>query len=512
MHLPPVWNRVHGKLAIVLLATFILRLPNLFEPPWYDDEGIYAAIGHALLEGESLYRDVLDNRPPGMYWLYAGMLAVSDYSVAFVKLTATAFLLGTQTVLYGIARRLWNADAGLLAAGLLGLLASLFILEGNTANSEIFMMLPTAVGMLLVLRGRAFGAGVAFGLAFLIKQIAVVELAAALLVLLRINPRPRRAAGLIALGVTAPLVASLLYLAAAGTISEFLFAGLGYYAGYVARDARLPIQWLAIRTVLVAAIAGWVLYRSSRASAGSRDVPANAAFPLAALWTAFALYGALFTARAYPHYFLQAAPALSLLIGGLVYGRRGDWLPRLSLLRWAPAFGAAGAAVVLAGAVYLPWPQRLMPWRITGYYENFVAYATGLRSDAAYNDFFDRRVNRNLAVAEFLETHASPDDYLIVWGEEPWLYPLSGLRLGMPYSISYYAYEMPGGLRRVVESLKTNRPTYVVWTINKPLYPELKAELENSYTRLLRLENAEIYVNSRTLVQRRGQPPRALEQ
>ncbi len=194
-----------------------------------------------------------------------------------------------------------------------------------------------------------------------------------------------------------------------------------------------------------------------------------------------------------------------------MYGCRAEWLPPLSRLQWAPVYGAAGAAAVLLVAIYNPWPPRLNPWRITGYYENFVAHSLGLRNEAAYNDFFDRRVNRNLAVAEFLETHAKPDDYLVVWGEEPWIYPLSGLRLGSPYSISYYAYEMPGGLRRVVESLRTNRPTYVVWTVNKPLFPDLKAELENNYTRLLRLDNAEIYVNSRTLVQRRTQAPAASE-
>lgn len=503
MKLARVWHSDVGKLAILLAVTFVLRVPNLFEPPWYDDEGIYAAIGHALLEGGTLYRDVLDNRPPGLYWLYAGMLAVSDYSIPFVKLTATAFLLGTQTILYVIARQFWTPKAGLFAAGLLGLLASLFILEGNTANSEIFMMLPTAVGMLLILKGRSFPAGVAFGLAFLIKQIAVVELAVALLVVLRVNPRPWRSAGLILFGAAAPALVTLVYLMAVGTLSEFLFAGLGYYAGYVGRDARMPIEWFAVRTVLVGAVTAWVLYRSRRG---------DAAFPLVALWTAFSFYGALFTARPYPHYLLQAAPAFSLLIAGLVHGRRIEWLPSLSRVRWAPVLAAAGAAALLIGTIYWPWPARLNPWRITGYYENFVAYSLGLRGEPAYNDFFDRRVNRNLAVAEFLETHAKPDDYLIVWGEEPWLYPLSGLRLGMPYSISYYAYEMPGGLRKVVESLRTNRPTYVVWTVNKPLFPDLKAELENSYTKLIRLENAEIYVNSRTLVQRRGpQQSRALE-
>ena len=40
------------------------------------------------------------------------------------------------------------------------------------------------------------------------------------------------------------------------------------------------------------------------------------------------------------------------------------------------------------------------------------------------------------------------------------------------------------------DSLRENRPIYLVWTQNKPLYPELKAELDADYTPVLQVDNA----------------------
>jgi hypothetical protein len=257
-----------------------------------------------------------------------------------------------------------------------------------------------------------------------------------------------------------------------------------------------------VRTVLLVAVVAWIVHRSR---------PGQRAFPLVALWTAFALYGALFTARPYPHYLLQAAPPLALLAAGLAKGRDMQWLPNLSRTRWVPLFGGAGAALLVLLAIYLPWPSRLSPTRSTEYYWNFLTYAAGFRTQADYHDFFDRRVNRNQALAAFLREHASPNDYLFVWGEEPWLYPLSGLRLGTPYSVAYFAYELPGGLGRIVDALRSNRPTYVVWTLNRAMSPLVKAELERGYTSLGKIENAEVFVNSRTLVQRGGRRPQSLD-
>src|SRR3989344_9540207 len=50
---------------------FLLRFPSLFEPLWYGDEGIYQVIGSSLNNDTLLYKEIFDNKPPFLYWLYS---------------------------------------------------------------------------------------------------------------------------------------------------------------------------------------------------------------------------------------------------------------------------------------------------------------------------------------------------------------------------------------------------------------------------------------------------------
>ena len=55
----------------ISVVFFILRLPSLFEPDWYGDEGVYQVLGMGIKAGRLLYRDIFDNKPPFLYLLYS---------------------------------------------------------------------------------------------------------------------------------------------------------------------------------------------------------------------------------------------------------------------------------------------------------------------------------------------------------------------------------------------------------------------------------------------------------
>ena len=56
---------VKYKYWIILFLMFlILRIPSLFEPYWYGDEGIYLVLGQAIRKGVTLYSHIHDNKPP----------------------------------------------------------------------------------------------------------------------------------------------------------------------------------------------------------------------------------------------------------------------------------------------------------------------------------------------------------------------------------------------------------------------------------------------------------------
>lgn len=472
----------------VLLATLLLRLPSLFEPPWYDDEGIYAAVAQSMLAGSRLYTDVADSRPPGMYLIYALLLAVNSFDVFAVKLGATAAVLMTQVTVFYLAWKGWGLKTAGTAIAILGLVMSLPVVEGNLANAEVFMELPVALGMLLAVHRRYLWAGVAFGAAFLIKQITGVEFAACLVGLLLFAPDARRGIALAIAGFVAPVLAATVVLAAVGVLNDFLFVGFGYYFGYVQREARIPASTIVIKAALVAATVAltWWLSRGERSQQRfMRTLPA--------LWTAFAIFGALFTSRPYPHYLLEAVPALALLAATVFVAGWNTPLPQFTTGRAAAIAGVSVVTCALFLSIYVPWVRWAAPDKMPGYYENFYLMMSGQRSIMAYNDAFDLRVNRNFVVLNLLRTLAKPGEKVLIWGEEPWLYALADLRAAVPYVVSYYAYEMPSGLQRVVSDIQTEKTGLVLWTKNKPLFPELKAELDKDYTVVSDIGNATLY-------------------
>ena len=484
----PQFGRPHVLLGVTLVLTLLLRVPSLVEPPWYDDEGIYAAVAHALSQGAALYRDVADNRPPGMYLIYALLLGSSDASVFAVKLGATAAVLGTQVTLFFIAWRLWNVRTALVTALLFGLLSSLPVLEGNLANAEVFMALPIAIAMLLALHGRFFGAGVAMGAAFLIKQIAGVELAALLLAILLFAPEVRRSVLLVLAGFLVPTLLTAVGLVLAGVLGDFLYAGFGYYFGYVQRETRIPATVIVMKVALLMATVA-MIWRF----AGAQRSTAQFSRTLMPVWLAFGVFGALFTSRPYPHYLLQALPPFLMVVVPAFVAQWHAPLPHLTVGRMATVSAIAVTTCTLALSIYVPWVRWAAPDRMAVYYENFLKFASGERSLQAYNDTFDLRVNRNVVLQRQIEAITEPGDAVLIWGEEPWLYELADLMPATPFVVSYYAYEVPSGLQHVVARVRQERPRVVLWTQNKAMFPELRAELDRDYTVVSTVGNALLY-------------------
>jgi hypothetical protein len=65
-------TRWPGALALLIL-TALLRAPSFARVYLSDDEAIYAVIGRALASSARLYVDVVDHKPPAIYWLYGAV-------------------------------------------------------------------------------------------------------------------------------------------------------------------------------------------------------------------------------------------------------------------------------------------------------------------------------------------------------------------------------------------------------------------------------------------------------
>src|ERR1035437_10505514 len=128
---------------------FLLRLPSLFEPDWYGDEGVYQVLGISIKAGKLLYRDIFDNKPPFLYLLYS--LVSSDQFM--IRLISLIFGLLSIFVFFYLAKKLFeNAKASYIATTLFAVLFGLPLIEGNIANAENFMLLLNILAGFLVFK------------------------------------------------------------------------------------------------------------------------------------------------------------------------------------------------------------------------------------------------------------------------------------------------------------------------------------------------------------------------
>lgn len=146
------------------------------------DEAAYAYIGHRILKGDVLYRDLTENKPPLGYWLYAVAIAVGGYNELTIRIMPIPFVLATMAIVWWIGLRLGGPGSGSLAAALFLILSTDPYLFGNGANLEHFINFFAIASLALLVigcdrsnRGWLLASGACLGATVLVKQIAVVH-------------------------------------------------------------------------------------------------------------------------------------------------------------------------------------------------------------------------------------------------------------------------------------------------------------------------------------------------
>ncbi len=248
----PAKIRAWVVLALVILATAAVRL-RLLRLPLERDEGEYAFGGQLLLDGVPPYVLLYNMKFPGIYAAYAAIMALFGQNAAGIHLGLTLVNAAAILLVFLLARRLFDALAGVAAAAVYAVLSTSPTVLGLMAHASHFVVLAALGGLLLTFRGlenkrraELFLGGISLGLAILMKQPGALFclLAAAMIWWDRRPPyrtRRRRLAdvGLLAAGVVVPLVATALALAAAGVFGRFWHWTFTYASEY---GTTLPLR------------------------------------------------------------------------------------------------------------------------------------------------------------------------------------------------------------------------------------------------------------------------------
>lgn len=315
-------------------ATLCTRLVGLCRPYLSDDEAIYSVIGREIVRGARLYVDVVDHKPPGIYWIYAAAewLAGPTWAMHLLHLLVLSVVWATAYLLSGMAGR-WadakeDSQATAWAAGLLyiAFTATMMPFDALAVNAELLLLLPVVWAMARLMRERvsmldALLAGVALGIALLIKFQAAVQPPLALLAVgMGGAPLPSkiRRAALLLLGLVLPIGGAAGWLITHGQWSEALYwfgFNLAYVSAGMSRNEVLSRAAFRIAFVVLPAL---LLYLTATRGAWAALRRRNERDVILLLWIGTALLAVMAGGRFFGHYFHLLTAPLVLLAAPLV--------------------------------------------------------------------------------------------------------------------------------------------------------------------------------------------------
>ena len=112
--------------AIATAGVLALHAPSFVHRLMDGDEAVYGAIAALMNQGGRLYADGgVDNKPPGVYWLYAATFEVfGRYQMTAIHAVELVTIAATCAVLVAIGWTMSSRRAGMVAAVLYGVLTA----------------------------------------------------------------------------------------------------------------------------------------------------------------------------------------------------------------------------------------------------------------------------------------------------------------------------------------------------------------------------------------------------
>lgn len=422
-----------------LLSTLLLRLPSLFEPDWYDDEGIYLTIGQSIKSGYTMYQNITDNKPPFLYLLAS--LVQTQFSLRLILLV---WSLLTVYFFYVLADK---HKLGLAVFPFIALTQTP-LLEGNIANGEIFMLLPILISLYLLERKKYSLAAFVAGLSLLIKIPAFFDILALSLLLFYQTKSQKKALSFLLLSAL-PLLLLSLYYYVTGIFPNFfdqvLKNNLAYLNSFYVGNhtSYLPNSQLIFKLCLVISLL--IIVLRSHLSTITK-------FTLA--WLLLTIFSTQLSGRPYYHYYLQVSAPFCLLAAS--YFKKQEAVLLISLLILLPSLS---------------------------YYLNFLTGNSPL--------FFPKDTASIYSAAKYISSNTPPDQKLFLWTNDPQLYYLSSRHPSYKFLLKYHIVDSSTRLQ-ALDSVKTNMPTVVTYTNSD--FSELGKLLTDYYKLLYENQRFMVYV------------------
>lgn len=456
-----------------IVAGFVLRLPAIVAP-FGPDQGVYVTIGWGLGRGLTLYRDLWEMKPPGIYvTYYLGMIVFGNGAAAEFWLDFLAAAL-TCLAVFDIGRRLAGVRVGALAAAIIAigtLPAARYgyggFLERSVTETFIIPLAACAIWATVRWLDRpravlAVGAGVLIGTAVVFKQTAAIYWPA-LIVWVAWTAgakRTRQFVWLSLVGLLITPIVAFVWLWSAGALDAAYTTLVSYNVAYLRLGNEGPLEilnrfahevWRRQRDDELWAIGSLGAVVGCVAALLRRGSPSGRVASLGVIWFAAALIAlAANGPRFFTTYFMPPQIPLCLLAAWLFDVAMGS-SPRWRVATTAAVIGLTAFMCLRSGSVA----------RAASSISRDLQYIRGQMDRQAYLQRYQSQQSRkafsaadNELVADYVASHTEPADRIFVFGMSASIY-YSSQRL--PANRFLFAYPAVSNMG--------NRPEYRVETL-----------------------------------------------
>jgi hypothetical protein len=463
--------------VVVLLSGWVLIVKwHGLEEPLERDLTTYAYIAHSLIDGQELYTDLWDHKPPGIFLLYMLAEIVGGYDQHSIVALGIVFTILAGIFLYLFLAPISDAPTALLGTAFWVLASNSVALQGNQPNVELFLNTFTFMALWALghwdSRNFKFPllAGIFFAMAAVLKTIIVFPVFFICLYYFYEFAKNydhygyKKVVGFFAC-LLAPSVIMWLgvfaYFGLRGRFAglwEAVFEFNRYYAGSISRNVwrfftspeRLVSR--SLTEILILVLLALILFGASRKQYG----------PFKRVFFILLFFGLCFEVASpgygYPHYYQLLLPVYCILPALFCY----DLRLRFGQSGWQYGRSVVGGLIILS-LTYLGYFQAL--------YLTMTPYQI---SHKKYGNLF----TRSYEVADEVKRMTAPDDAIYEWGSETGIYYYSKRN-----AISGITYVYP--LLRGSKAERTKKLKRVVTDINRSppevfVYNERYGKLKNN--------------------------------
>lgn len=459
----------------ILIICALLR-GQFLNGPFESDEGGYAYIGKEIFNGKTLYVDIWDNKPPLIFYLY-GFILLLQKNIVSIKVITILFVLLETVLIFLIGKNIFNKRIAFISSFLFAIFSGTPLMQGDGSNVEVFLNLFLLFSFYFFIEyinkkenKYLIYTGLALGVGFMFKQVALFNFIAILILLFFINKEeiifPIKKLSYVVISFLSPTIFFLIYSFVKKSLREFIFAIFIYNISYIASSE--DFYYRAIHNTLLIMLENYILWFLGLIAVllilfKNRTIKNNSIL----LYTLFTLFGVIVGGKFFPHYYITLIPPLSLLSAYSL-----NYFLKLKNKK----------------VKYFIWIIIIIMFIDI---VNFEYKIFSLNKE----DLFLLKYKRtdfltSINVSRYIQENSANDDLIYVWGPNPEIYLYSKRKASTKYIFYLPLYKeftkTPEFTKKIrtetISQIKKDRPKYIIVTKGFNEFNELEEMVNEKYT------------------------------